>query len=324
MKRREFITLISGAAVAWPVLTRAQQAIPVVGFLSGRSLKEAAATTTAFRQGLSEAGYVEAKNVTIEYRWADGRYDRLPAMAAELVDRQVAVIAASGGAELAAKSATTTIPIVFTTGGDPVEIGLVASLNRPGGNRTGVTFLASDLGAKRLELLRQFAPNATRIAMLMNPTYRPTAAEVRDVQVAARTLGLQIEVANASTASEIDAAFAIFERERPDALVVGGDPVLLSRRDQVVPLAASHVLPTIYPQREYVDAGGLMSYGTSLIDGYRQIGVYTGKILAGTMPSALPVLQPTKFDLVVNLKTAKALGLATPNALLVAADEVIE
>ena len=323
MQRRGFITLLGGAAV-WPLAVRAQQAMPVIGFLSGRSLKEATSSVAAFRRGLSDAGYVEAKNVTIEYRWADGRYDRLPAMAAELVSRQVAVIAASGGAELAAKAATTATPVVFTTGGDPVELGLVDSLNRPGGNRTGITFLASDLGAKRLELLRQFAPKAIRIAMLMNPTYRPTAAEVRDVQAAARTLGLQIEVANASTGSEIDAAFATFERERPDALVVGGDPVLLSRRDQVVPLAASHTLPAIYPQREYVDAGGLMSYGTSLIDGYRQIGVYTGKILAGTMPAALPVLQPTKFDLVVNLKTAKALGLTTPNALLVAADEVIE
>jgi putative ABC transport system substrate-binding protein len=325
MRRREFITVLGGAAAALPLAARAQQqAMPIVGFLNGRSLREAASSAAAFRQGLGDAGYVEARNVTIDYRWADGRYDQLPAMAAELVNRHVAVIAAGGGAELAAKAATTTIPIVFTTGGDPVELGLVDSFNRPGGNRTGITFLASGLGAKRLELLRQFAPNATRIAMLMNPTYRPTAAEVRDVQVAAHTLGLQIEVANAGTAGEIDAAFAAFERERPDALVVGGDPVLLSRRDQVVPLAASHTLPTIYPQREYVDAGGLMSYGTSLIDGYRQIGVYTGKILSGTMPAALPVLQPTKFDLVVNLKTAKALGLAAPNALLVAADELIE
>jgi putative ABC transport system substrate-binding protein len=324
MRRREFMAGLGTAAATWPLAAGAQQPMPVIGFLSGRSLKEATSSVAAFRQGLNDAGYVEAKNVTIEYRWADGVYDRLPAMAADLVSRQVAAIAASGGAELAAKAATTTIPIVFTTGGDPVELGLVNSLNRPGGNRTGVTFLASDLGAKRLELLRQFAPNATRIAMLMNPTYRPTAAEVRDVQAAARTLGLQVKIANASTGGEIDAAFATFESEQPDALVVGGDPVLLSRRDQVVPLAASHILPTIYPQREYVDAGGLMSYGASLIDGYRQVGVYTGKILAGTMPAALPVLQPTKFDLVVNLKTAKALGLATPNALLVAADEAIE
>jgi putative ABC transport system substrate-binding protein len=245
-------------------------------------------------------------------------------LAAELVGRQVAVIAATGGAELAAKAATTTIPIVFTTGGDPVELGLVASLNRPDGNLTGVTFLASGLGAKRLGLLRQFAPDATTVAMLMNPTYASTAAEVRDVQAAARTLGLQIVVVNASTDGEIDAAFATFGREWPNALVVGGDPVLLGRRDHLVPLAASHTLPTIYPQREYVDAGGLMSYGTSLVDGYRQVGAYTGKILAGIKPAALPVLQPTKFDPVINLKTARALGLVVPNALLVAADEVIE
>jgi putative ABC transport system substrate-binding protein len=325
MRRRDFLGLLGGtAATTWPVSLRAQPAMPMIGFLSGRSQGEAATTVSAFRQGLSDAGYVEGKNVTIEYRWAEGRYDRLPAMAAELVGRQVAVIAAAGGAELAAKAATTTIPIVFTTGGDPVELGLVASLNRPGGNLTGVTFLASDLGAKRLELLRQFAPNAKTIAMLMNPTYQPTAAEVRDVQAAARTLGLQINVLNASTGGEIDTAFATLERERPDALIVGGDPTLLGRRDQVVPLAAGHTLPTIYPQREYVDAGGLMSYGTSLIDGYRKTGVYAGKILSGTMPASLPVLQPTKFDLIVNLKTAKALGLTTPNALLVAADEVIE
>jgi putative tryptophan/tyrosine transport system substrate-binding protein len=325
MRRREFLGLLGGAPVtAWPLTARAQQPMQVIGFLSGRSLGEAASSVGAFRQGLSDAGYVEARNVTIEYRWAEGRYDRLPEMAAELVGRQVAVIAATGGAELAAKAATATIPIVFTTGGDPVELGLVASLNRPGGNLTGVTFLASDLGAKRLELLRQFAPNAKTIAMLMNPTYQPTAAEVRDVQAAARTLGLKINVLNASTGGEIDTAFATLERERPDALIVGGDPILLGRRDQVVPLVAGHTLPTIYPQREYVDAGGLMSYGTSLIDGYRKTGVYTGRILAGTIPAALPVLQPTKFDLVVNFKTAKALGLAIPNALLVAADEVIE
>jgi putative tryptophan/tyrosine transport system substrate-binding protein len=324
MRRREFLSLLGVTATAWPIAVRAQPAMPVIGFLSGRSQGEATSTTGAFRQGLSDAGYVEGKNVTIEYRWAQGRYDQLPAMAADLVDRQAAVIFASGGAELAAKAATTTIPIVFTTGGDPVELGLVASLNRPSGNLTGVTFLASDLGAKRLELLRQFAPNAKTIAMLMNPTYQPTTAEVRDVQAAAHTLGLQINVLNANTSGEIDTAFALLGRERPDALIVGGDPILLSHRDQVVPLAAAHTLPTIYPQREYVDAGGLMSYGTSLIDGYRKTGVYAGKILAGIKPAALPVLQPTKFDLIVNLKTAKALGLATPNALLVGADEVIE
>jgi ABC-type uncharacterized transport system substrate-binding protein len=325
MRRREFLDVLGGTvAMAWPTIMRAQPAMPVVGFLNGRSSTEAASTVGAFRDGLGDAGYVEGRNVTIEYRWAEGRYERLPAMAADLVSRHVAVIAATGGAELAAKAATATIPIVFTTGGDPVELGLVASLNRPGGNLTGVTFLASDLGAKRLELLRHFAPNAKTIAMLMNPIYQPTVGEIRDVQAAARTLGLQIKVLNASTAGEIDAAFAALGHDQPDALIVGGDPILLGMRNQLVPLAASRRLPTIYPQREYVDAGGLMSYGTSLIDGYRKVGVYTGKVLAGTIPTALPVLQPTKFDLIVNLKTAQALGLATPNALLVSADEVIE
>jgi putative tryptophan/tyrosine transport system substrate-binding protein len=323
MRRREFIALLGGAAVC-PLAARAQPATPVIGFLSGRSPGEAASAVSAFRQGLRDVGYIEGKNVTFEYRFAEGRYDRLPVIAAELVAHHVAVIAATGGSELAAKAATTTIPIVFTTGGDPVEFGLVASLNKPGGNATGVTFLASGLGAKRLELLRQFAPNAAAITLLMNPTYPPTVAEVRDAQTAARTLGLLINVLYASSSVEIDAAFVTLGRERPDALFVGGDPFLLGRRDQVVPLAASHALPTIYPQREYVDAGGLMSYGTSVADGYRQAGAYTGKILAGMNPTALPVLQPTKFDLVINLKTAKALGLVMPNALLVAADEVIE
>ena len=225
---------------------------------------------------------------------------------------------------MAAKAATATIPIVFTTGGDPVELGLVASLNNPGGNVTGVTFLASDLGAKRLELLRQFAPNANAIAMLMNPNYPSTAAEVRDVRAAARSLGVQINVLNATNSSEIDAAFAALGSERPGALFVGGDPFLLGRREQLVPLAATHALPTIYPQREYVDAGGLMSYGTSVTDGYRQAGAYAGKILAGAKPASLPLLQPTKLDLVINLKTAKTLGLTIPPVLLAIADGVIE
>src|SRR5262249_20941235 len=242
----------------------------------------------------------------------------------KLVGRRISVIAATGGSELAAKAATATIPIVFTTGGDPVELGLVASLNNPGGNVTGVTFLASDLGAKRLELLRQFAPNANVIAMLMNPNYPSTVAEVHDVRAAARSLGVQINVLNATTSREIDAAFAALGRERPDALFVGGDPFLLGRREQLVPLAASHALPTIYPQREYVDAGGLMSYGTSVPKGYRQAGVYTGRILRGVEPAKLSVLQPTDLDLAINLKTAKALGLDVPPTLLAIADEVIE
>ena len=325
MRRREFIALVGGTAVGWPLAARAQQpTLPVVGFLSGRSPGEAASAIGAFHQGLGDNGYIEGKNVIIEYRWAEGSYDRLPAMATELVGLQVAVIAATGGSELVAKRATTTIPIVFTTGGDPVELGLVASLNRPGGNVTGVTVLASDLGAKRLGLLRQFVPNATGIAMLMNPNYSYTAAEVRDVQAAALSLGLHVNVLNASSNREIDSAFATLTRERPDALFVGGDPFLLGRRDQIVRLAASHTLPTIYPQREYVDAGGLMSYGTSIANGYRQAGAYTAKILAGAKPADLPVLQPTNLDLVINLRTAKALGLAMPPTLLATADEVIE
>ena len=324
MRRREFITLIGSAAV-WPLATRAQQQfMPVIGFLSGRSPPEAASALGAFRQGLGDVGYIESKNVRIEYRWAEGRYDQLAALAADLVGRQVGLIAAVGGSELAAKAATAAIPIVFTTGGDPVELGLVASLNKPNGNITGVTFLASDLGAKRLGLLRQFVPNANAIAMLMNPDYPATAGEVRDVQAAARSLGMQIIVLNANTSDTIDAAFTAFGRERPDALFIGGDPFLLGRREQVVPLAASHSLPTIYPQREYVDVGGLMSYGTSLTDGYRQAGAYAGKILAGAKPAALPVLQPTKFDLVINLKTARALALTIPPTLIALADDVIE
>ena len=323
--RRQFITLLGGAAAAWPLVVRAQQpAMPVIGFLSGRSPPEAASVLSAFRQGLGDVGYIESKNVRIEYRWAEGRYDRLAALAADLVGRQVGLIAAVGGSELAAKTATATIPIVFTTGGDPVELGLVASLSKPGGNVTGVTVLASDLGTKRLGLLRQFAPNANAIALLMNPEYSSTEAEVRDVRAAAGSLGVQITVLNASTSREIDAAFATFGRERPDALFVGGDPFLLGRREQLVSLAASHALPTIYPQREYVDAGGLMSYGTSLADGYRQVGTYAGKILSGAKPDTLPVLQPTKFDLIINLNTAKTLGLIMPSGVLAIADEVIE
>jgi putative ABC transport system substrate-binding protein len=325
VKRRDFIALVGTVAGAWPIAALAQQQeVAVVGFLSGRSSAEAAATADAFRGGLREAGYLDAKNVSIEYRWAEGKYERLPLLAAELVSRQVAVIFATGGAELAAKSATSTIPIVFTTGGDPVELGLVSSINRPEGNMTGVTFLASGLGEKQLDLLRQFAPNASRIALLVNPDYRPTTAEIRDVQTGASKLGLDVHVLNASTDLEIDTAFVALGRQRPDALVIGGDPVLLGKRKQIISLAASHTLPTIYPQREYVDAGGLMSYGTSLLDGYRQTGIYAGKILAGIKPAALPVMQPTQFDLVINLKTAKALGLAMPNTLLVTANEVIE
>jgi putative ABC transport system substrate-binding protein len=325
--RRKFLATLVGAVAAWPLEARAQQqAMPVIGFLSGRSPDEAASAVDAFRQGLGETGYIQGQNVTIEYRWAEGHYDRLPALAAELVARQVAVIAATGGeaSGLAAKAATATIPIVFTMGGDPVKLGLVVSLNKPGGNVTGVTFIVGDIATKRLGLLRQLVPNATMIAMLVNPNYPATSAEVRDVQAAARTIGLQIDLLTASTSHEIDAALASFVRKRPDALFVGGDPFLLGQRDQISSLAAHHAVPTTYPQREYVDAGGLMSYGTSVPKGYRQAGVYTGRILRGAKPAELPVLQPTSLELAINLKTAKALGLDVPPTLLAIADEVIE
>jgi putative ABC transport system substrate-binding protein len=325
IRRRGLLTLLAVAA-AWPLAARAQQAMPVIGFLSGRSPVEAASAVDAFRRGLGEIGYIEGQSVTIEYRWAEGHYDRLPALAAELVARQVAVIAATGGeaSGLAAKATTATIPIVFTMGGDPVELGLVVSLNKPGGNVTGVTFIVGDIATKRLGLLRQLVPNATTITMLVNPNYPATSAEVRDVQAAARTMGLHIDLLTAGTSGEIDAALATFVRKRPDALFVGGDPFLLGQRDQIASLAAHHAVPTIYPQREYVDAGGLMSYGTSVPNGYRQAGVYTGRILRGAKPAELPVLQPTNLELAINLKTAKALGLDVPDKLLAIADEVIE
>ena len=300
--------------------------MPVIGFLNARSPDEAASAVGAFRRGLGENGYFEGKNVTIEYRWAEGRYDRLPALAAELVGRHVAVIAATGGdpSALAAQAATATIPIVFTIGGDPVQLGLVASLNKPGGNVTGVTFITGELGAKRLEFLRQLLPNSTLVVILINPNSPPGLAEVRDEQASAPSLGFQVNALNASTESQIDTAFAAIARQRADALIVAADPFLLGQRDQLVRLAAHHAIPTIFVSREFVDAGGLMSYGADIANGYRQAGVYTCKILAGTKPADLPVMQPTKFDLVINLKTAKALGLVMPNALLVAADEVIE
>ena len=327
LQRREFITLLGGAAAAWPLAARAQRpALPVIGFLSARSPAEAASVLQAFRQGLGQVGYFEGKNVTIEYRWAEGRYDRLPEFAAELVRRQVAVIAATGGepSPLAAKAATRTIPIVFTLGGDPVETGLVASLNRPGGNLTGTTIMAAEMGPKRLELARQLVPNSTAIAMLINPRFPTASAEAREVQDAARALGTHISLLNASTESEIDAAFITIVGQKNGALIVGTDPFLLGQRDQLVRLAARHMVPTIYFLREFVEAGGLMSYGPNIANGYRQTGVYTGLILNGANPAILPVVRPTQFLFFLNLKTAKTLGLEIPPLLLATADEVIE
>jgi putative ABC transport system substrate-binding protein len=327
MNRRDFITLLGGAAAAWPLAARAQQpAMPVVGFLSARSPREAASVLQAFLQGLREAGYLEGKNVTIEYRWAEGHYDRLPALAAELVQLQVAVIAATGGepSPLAAKAATSSIPIVFTAGGDPVEAGLVASLSRPGGNVTGTTIMGIEVGPKRLDLIRQLVPNATSVAMLVNPKFPLGSIEARDVQSATRSLGMQFHVLYASTEGEIDAAFGDIIKQKINILIIATDPFLLGQRDQLVGLAARYAVPTMYFLREFAEAGGLMSYGPDIANGYRQAGVYTGRILSGAKPASLPVLRPTHFLLILNLKTTRALGLAVPDRLLAIADEVIE
>lgn len=325
MKRREFLGVLGGAA-GWPLAASAQQrAAPVIGFLNGASAAGYAPMVAAFRQGLKEEGYVEEQNVAIEFRWAEGKYDRLQALAVDLIRRQVTVIAAtSTPAAQTAKILTSTIPIVFTTGADPVELGLVASLNRPGGNVTGVSFLVNELTAKQFDVLHKTVPQAGLFAFLVNPDVAFAGSQTRDAQEAARALGHQVLVLTARTPSEIDAAFATLVQQHAGGLVTISDPFLNSRRDQIVALAARHSLPAIYPVRDYVVAGGLMSYGTSIIDAYRQVGVYTGRILKGEKPADLPVLRPTKLELVVNRKTAKTLGLDVPAAVLALADEVIE
>src|SRR5262249_3357762 len=311
MRRREILRMLGGAA-AWPFTAHAQQqAMPVVGFLSARSPGESATDLAAFRHGLGHAGYYDGKDVIIEYRWAEGHYDRLPAMAAELVAHQVAVLAAVGGepSGLAAKAATNTIPIVCTLGGDAVKAGLVTQLNRPGGNITGVSIVGSEIGPKRLELTHQLIPNASAVAVLINPKYSPGLAEARDMEAAAHSLGLQITVLEASSESEIDSAFAVLPQHKTDPLIINTDPFLLGQRKQIVQLAARHNVPTVYFLREFVDAGGLMSYGPSVANSYRQAGIYVGRVLKGENVGELPVVQPTKFDLVINLRTAIALGL---------------
>jgi putative ABC transport system substrate-binding protein len=327
MNRREFITLLGGAAAAWPLAARAQQpAMPVVGFLDPRSPGTMDDFLRAFRQGLKDTGYVEGENVTIAYRFAEGQFDRLPELAAELVRRGVSVIATSGiAAAFAAKAATATTPIVFAVAEDPVRRGLIASLARPSGNLTGVNFLTNELVAKRLELLRELVPAASRLAVLSNPANAmSTETMLRDLEPAARAMGLQIQVFNASTGPEINAAFATFVRERPDALFVNLDPFFTSRRVQLATLATRHAVPMTSGNRQITEAGGLMSYGASVIDAYREMGVYSGRILKGAKPADMPVVQASKFELVINVETARMLGLTVPDKLLVAADEVIE
>ena len=325
MRRREFIGLFGATAVTWPIAAQTQQpAMPVIGFLSAIPPNDS--FLAAFRRGLAELGHVEGRNVTIEYRFAERNYDQLPELASDLVRRQVSVIVAAGGgpSATAAKAVTTTIPIIFTGIDDPVSSGFVASLNRPGGNMTGMSMLVAALGGKRLELLREMEPRAMVIAVLMNPEYQPAATEAADIESAARAGGREFFLFRASSESDIEVAFGTLARQRPDALIVGADPFFNSRRWQLVALASRSSIPTIYGWREFVVAGGLMSYGTNFADNYHQTGIYVGRILKGEKPTDLPVMQPTRFELVINLKTAKAIGLTVPLTLQVAADEVIE
>src|SRR5262245_2928010 len=328
VRRRHFIRLLGGAAAAWPLAARAQQpGTPAVGFVNGRSPEESVRFGAAFRKGLNETGFVEGQTVTVEYHWLDGQYDRLSSLMADLVRRRVAVIATPGSipASLAAKAATTTIPIVFGVGDDPVKLGLVASLARPGGNATGINFFAAEVLAKRLGLLHQLVPKAVRMAVLVNPANASTAeATLRDIPEAARAMGLQTQFLNASTSREIEAAFATLVRDRADALFVAPDGVLVTRRVQLATLAARHGIPAAHNNREEVEAGGLMSYGTDTLDMWRQVGVYTGQILKGAKPADLPVLQSTKFEFVINLPTARALGIEVPESLQLVADGLIE
>jgi len=326
MRRREVITLIGGAA-SWPIAARAQQAaMPVIGFMHTASADQFTHLVSAFRTGLKEVGYIEGQNVVIEYRWAEGQYDRLPKFAADLVARQVSVLAATGGdlSGRAAKATNTTIPIVFEVGGDPVQLGLVASLNRPGGNLTGTTLLSAELAPKRLELLHDLVPKAINVALLVNPTSPDADAQAKELQAVAPAVGMQVQVFQAGNDSDLDDAFAAMAERNANALVLQADPFFTNRRDRLVSLANRHAIPAMYPFREFATAGGLMTYGADIAEVFRETGVYTGRILRGQSPADLPVLQPTKFDLVLNLKAAKALGITVPLTLQMTANDVIE
>jgi ABC-type uncharacterized transport system substrate-binding protein len=327
IERRKFLATLGGAAATWPLVARAQQpATPVIGFLDTRSPDTIGDRLRGFRQGLKETGFAEHDNVTIVYRWAEGQYDRLPVLAADLVRRQVAVIVSGGGIPpaLAVKAATTTIPIVFAVPQDPASIGLVASLARPGENLTGVNFFTTELAAKRLGLLRELVPGAARVAVLVNPANPNTEVTLKEVEAAARSMGLQLQVFNASTSQEIDAVFATIGRERPDGIFLGGDSFFIVRRVQLTNLTVRHAIPAAFSQREFTEVGGLISYGSKISDAYRQVGVYTGRILKGAKPADLPVVQSSKFELIINAQTARMLGLNVPPSLLALADEVIE